>query len=329
MLTKRIMSLMFSLFMFSVPVTTEAAPEFIDKLFFQLTREVKKANQFYQQGKYEDASTLLSKSLKNAPGSDVLQYNLGTALYKKNDFEGAVHHLRQSLLGETADLKFKSHFNLGNALYQKGVAQEESNLDAAINDLEQSVDSYAEAIKIDSRDADALANQQWIKSELDRLKNKKQQQQQDKQKSQSSSQQKDQDKNSQQQKKQKQDSKSSQNQSQPSSDQSQENRSGEKKENRDDQSSPARDAQSSTNNDQQKSDKEQSGQPSESFESTKQEGNKAQNSSVDDSIQASKDISDKKEALMRLNDYIDNEEPKQMLNLNPQRGKERSVEKDW
>jgi Ca-activated chloride channel family protein len=146
-------------------------------------KEVKKGNLLYNKGSFDEALKEYDQALEVAPDSDVVNFNLGSTLYKTEDFQGAIGHLEKSLLSESESLQQKAHYNTGNAKYQYGIAQEESALPAAVDLLTQSLHHYEKAVALDPDDEDAKNNHEFVAKELERLKEKlKQQQQSQKQK---------------------------------------------------------------------------------------------------------------------------------------------------
>ena len=144
----------------------------------QPKREVKKGNLLYNKGSFKEALKKYEEALKIAPDSDVVNFNLGNALYKTEDYQGSLSHLEKSLLTDDASLKQKASYNLGNAKYKYGIGQEESNLQAAVDLLTQSLRHYEKAMELDPEDEDAKHNHEFVAKELQRLKEKLQQQKQ-------------------------------------------------------------------------------------------------------------------------------------------------------
>jgi hypothetical protein len=52
-----------------------------------------------------------------------LQFDSGAAAYKLEDYNKALESFSQALLSPDTGLQGKSHYNLGNTLYQRGEAQ--------------------------------------------------------------------------------------------------------------------------------------------------------------------------------------------------------------
>ena len=117
--------------------------------------QVKQGNEFYQSGNYDQSAQKYSEALAKEPESDVVNFNLGTALYKKGEYEKAITHLQQSLLSEDKSLQQKAHYNLGNGLYKNGIARENEDINFAIGSLEQSLKQYEQSMSLDAKDEDA------------------------------------------------------------------------------------------------------------------------------------------------------------------------------
>lgn len=135
-------------------------------------KEVKRGNSLFSKGNYKDALKQYEDALVKSPDSDVVNYNLGAALYKTEDYEAAINHFEKSLSTENKVLEKKSSYNIGNAKYKFGITKEESNLEAAVALVEQSLPSYERALELDPKDEDAKYNYEFVKKELERLKEK-------------------------------------------------------------------------------------------------------------------------------------------------------------
>lgn len=135
-------------------------------------KEVKKGNSLFSKGNYKDALKQYEDALVKSPDSNVVNYNLGAALYKTEDYEAAINHFEKSLSTEDKVLEEKSSYNIGNAKYKFGITKEESNLKAAVALVEQSLRGYERALELDPKDEDAKYNFEFVKKELERLKEK-------------------------------------------------------------------------------------------------------------------------------------------------------------
>lgn len=295
--------------------------------------DVKRANDLYKKGRFDQATEHYQKALMREPQSPAIEYDLGTALYKKRNYAESIEHLNKALLSDDPELQNQARYNLGNALYKSGIKQEKSKIDSAIASLEKSLLQYQKVLSAVPKDADAQFNYEFIKKELERLKQKKEEQKNQSQQDQNQQKQKQPDgqgqQNKQDQKDQKKDQQSPQDQKQdPSSQQDQKQGSGEQDQQSKDQ--PSKDQQSKDqkskdqkdpSSDQKKNDQQPGGEDGQESSDPNQDG------------QPSAEEADggmtPKEANMVLGDYERNEEPKGMLYFVPQSAQEKPVAKDW
>jgi len=147
----------------------------------QAENEVKRGNLLYNKGSFEDALEKYEQALLDSPDSDIVNFNLGNALYKIKDYEKAVTHYEKSLVLDDQSLEQKASYNLGNTKYKNGIGREDTDLQGAVNLLEQSLRHYERAIELVPDDEDAKYNYEFVKKELERLKEKLKKQQQQKQ----------------------------------------------------------------------------------------------------------------------------------------------------
>jgi len=145
-------------------------------------REVKRGNALYDEGKFKESLNHYEKASSVKPNSGIVNYNIGTASYKLNDYERAAISFNRALVEEEDGLSQQTSYNLANSEYKLGISKENSNLDEAIGLLTKSLRHYEKALELDKEDKDAIFNYEYVKRELERLQKKEQQQNQDKQK---------------------------------------------------------------------------------------------------------------------------------------------------
>lgn len=147
--------------------------------------QVRQANELFKKQQWNGAIDHYLNALEQNQNADILQYDLGTAFYKKGNYEQSIEHLQKAFSNKNKDLSSRAYYNLGNALYKKGRSLENSNIDEAINSLQKSLINYQKVLNRNSKDKDAQYNQKFVEKELERLKKKKRQQQSSQQHNQS------------------------------------------------------------------------------------------------------------------------------------------------
>ena len=156
---------------------------------------VNKANKLYRQKKYDEALKLYNQLLTNGQESAIIQYDKGTAEYKKNDFQGAALSFGKSLATQDKLIEQRANFNLGNAKYKLAELAEKENLEQAVKSLEEAVNYYKRSIELDPSDNSAKFNYELadklLKELKEKLKKQKQQQKQQQQQQQQGGEQKD------------------------------------------------------------------------------------------------------------------------------------------
>lgn len=111
-------------------------------------------NKFYKEGKYDRAIAEYQKAAASNSSGPVPKYNLGNAYYRSkqyNQSEGTY----QQLLNETKDASLKQR-----TYYNKGVSLSRQSK------LEESIEAYKDAVKLDPADQDARMNLQKALLEL-------------------------------------------------------------------------------------------------------------------------------------------------------------------
>jgi len=133
----------------------------------------------YEQGNYIASEKKYKEALEKDTESDIINFNLGAALYKRQEYGEAVDHFQKVYLSEDDQLKQKAYYNSGNALYKIGISEERAgSATAAIPPVEQSLKQYERALEIDENDEDTTHNYAFVQKELIRLKEIQKQEQQ-------------------------------------------------------------------------------------------------------------------------------------------------------
>ena len=303
-------------------------------------RESRQAQKNYEKNDYQAAADTYQKGLTKSPESDVLNFGMGTTLYKQEKYPEAIQHLEKSLLSPNPDLQAMGQYNLGNSLYRDGIRQENTNIEQAVQQLEKSLDHYTSALKHNDKDEDAKYNYDFVKKELERLKEKLKKEQQKKSSSKDQSQQKSNDQQKQDEKKDQnqeqnqnqQDKSSSGSENKPQDQQSQQqqqsNAGDQQKQDQQDQQNQKqqKSPEDSSGNDQQEKGDDSSGEK-QSQEIDKPASGTESNSSQDGNIPRGQ--LSPGEARGLLENYQNNEEPKGFLNFMKNKGQESPVLNDW
>lgn len=253
-------------------------------------KEVKEGNLLYNEGKFDDALKKYEEAFLGNPDSDIVNFNLGTALYKTDDYEKSLEHFKRSLLTEDQSLEQKANYNLGNCEYKFGISKEDFDLKDAVKLLEESLRHYGNVLDLDSKDQDAKYNHEFVEKELKRLKEKLEQQTQEQQNNQ------DKEKNDQ-------NSNKSKNKNQKSKD--------------------SQSDQKENSEDSKQKDVEENKQDEQAMNQGQGEEEKTKSGSQEES-QLSEE-----QARMLLEGYAQDEEPKSLYQKKLPKGLEKEVLKDW
>lgn len=142
-------------------------------------KEVKNGNLLYNKGRFEEALKQYEEALAGSPDSDIVNFNLGAALYKTEDYERAIGHFEKSLLSEDESLEQMANYNIGNAKYKYGITKEGMGLPMAVGLLKQSLHHFEHSLELGPDDEDAEYNYEFVKKELEHLEKKLEQEQQE------------------------------------------------------------------------------------------------------------------------------------------------------
>jgi Ca-activated chloride channel family protein len=95
------------------------------------------------------------------------------------DYNKALQAFSQALLTPDRGLQSKSHYNLGNTLYQHG--EQQKNDDQKLSDWNNALQHYEETLKLEPDSQEAKENADYVRRKIEELKQRKQQQQEKKQ----------------------------------------------------------------------------------------------------------------------------------------------------
>ena len=118
----------------------------------------------YRDGKFPDAYQQFQQTLKAHPktaAADKLHFDSGAAAYKMKDYGKALESFSQALLSRDTGLQSKSHYNLGNTLYEHGEAQQAD--DKKLTDWTNALQHYEQTLKIEPRNKEAKDNYDYVK----------------------------------------------------------------------------------------------------------------------------------------------------------------------
>jgi Ca-activated chloride channel homolog len=163
---KSILAVFILVFLFSISLTGEcyASP--------QIRRNVKRGNTWYNKSEYEKAIEEYKQALSRNNYCPITNYNIGSAFYKLGDYKNAMEHLNKVLTTDDTVLAQRAYYNLANTEYILGASKEDIDLQGAVRLLEESVRHYEQSIAIDDNDDDALHNHEFVKRELERMRQK-------------------------------------------------------------------------------------------------------------------------------------------------------------
>jgi Ca-activated chloride channel family protein len=131
----------------------------------------------YRQDKFPEAYQEFEKTLKEHPqtnAADKIEFDAGAAAYKMKDFNKALNSFSQALLSPDTGLQSRSHYNLGNTLYQRGDTQKKD--DQKLKDWTNALQHYEQSLKIAPNNKEAQENLEYVKRKIEELKRKRGQQ---------------------------------------------------------------------------------------------------------------------------------------------------------
>jgi len=130
--------------------------------------QVRSGNRYYKKKQLDQSLQQYQSAVQKAPDNPAANYNLGNAQFRKNSFDDAAKSYDASV-SHTTDRAMQE-----KGLYNKGVAMIKQKK------LQEGIDAWKSALKLDATDADARENLEKALMELKRQQQQQQQQQQQK-----------------------------------------------------------------------------------------------------------------------------------------------------
>ena len=134
----------------------------------QAEKNFRAGNEFYKQKQFDKAASAYVKAIDAEPNNVHAKFNLANTLYKQNKQDEAVKEFTE-VAGNAEKAEFKA-----NAFYNKGVVLSQQKK------LEESIEAYKDALRLNSGDKEARENLQKALLELKKKNPPKKKEGQDK-----------------------------------------------------------------------------------------------------------------------------------------------------
>jgi Ca-activated chloride channel family protein len=145
---------------------------------------VEQGNGLYVDGSFNKAIEKYDAALTDKPEILEPKFNKANSFYKMEDFDKAMELYRQ-VASESKDMSLvvKAKYNLGNCYFEQGSRQKDSDLQKALDDLQNSIVNWRQTLEIQPDNQNAAKNIEVarliIKDIIDQInKQKKQQEEQ-------------------------------------------------------------------------------------------------------------------------------------------------------
>jgi len=106
-------------------------------------------NRYYQQGDYEKALEKYRQAQIASPGKPQINFNLGDAYYKMENYPEAEREYQNSLSFRDKKLRAAAYYNLGNTAYRQAK-------------LDEAIDFYKKSLVLNPDDEDSKYNLEYV-----------------------------------------------------------------------------------------------------------------------------------------------------------------------
>ena len=144
---------------------------------------VLQGNKLYNQGNFNEAIDKYDQALIDQPQVMEPKFNKANCYYQLDDLSQAID-LYKEVAAESKDMKLvaAAKYNLGNSFFQQGSKQKDSDLQKALEDLQNSIVYWRQTLEIEPENENAAKNIEVarliIKDIIDQINKQQQQQQQ-------------------------------------------------------------------------------------------------------------------------------------------------------
>jgi Ca-activated chloride channel family protein len=155
-------------------ITAAAAAVFL--LSAGIARATSPGLEFYRQDKFHEAYDHFEQTLKENPDArqaDRIEFDAGAAAYKMKEYGKALESFSQALLSLDPQVQSKSHYNLGNTLYEHGETQKSDA--KKLTDWTDALRHYEQTLKLEPKNQEARDNYEFVKKKIEELKKKQEQ----------------------------------------------------------------------------------------------------------------------------------------------------------
>lgn len=131
----------------------------------------------YRDERFNEAYEQFQQTLKEHPNTrakEKIEFDAGAAAYKMKDYGKAMQSFSQALLSPDQQLQSRSHYNLGNTLYQRGETQKKN--EEKLKDWTNALQHYDQTLKIEPENKEANENSEFVKKKIEDLKKQEEQQ---------------------------------------------------------------------------------------------------------------------------------------------------------
>jgi Ca-activated chloride channel family protein len=130
---------------------------------------IQRGNTSYREKRFDQAKQEYELAIKESPGNETAQFNLASTVYKQgNEEEAYKSFVNLAKAGTDNSIRAKSYYNSGAILSKQ-------------KKLEESIEAYKNALRLDPNDKEARENLQKALLELKKKQPPKQKEQQKKQ----------------------------------------------------------------------------------------------------------------------------------------------------
>jgi hypothetical protein len=136
---------------------------------------VESAAKAYAAGRFDAAAKEFDEQSARKPKDARLAFNAGDAAYRAGQYDAADAAFKRALAAADPKLQQQVLYNDGDVLYRSGEALKPEEREQTIAKWKAAIDAYDGAIALDSKDADARYNRDFVKRKLDALEQKQKQ----------------------------------------------------------------------------------------------------------------------------------------------------------
>ena len=131
-----------------------------ENLFANINQDkLKKGLEAFQNEQWDESLNYFQDALLDDPENPQLHFNIGSVLYKKQQYEEALKSFEKAIITQDVKLQQNAYYNQGNTFYQ-------------LNQYQEAIQAYKKTLDLNPSDQEAKHNLELVRAKLKEMADK-------------------------------------------------------------------------------------------------------------------------------------------------------------